>query len=68
MSEEVYYLVTGEKFLPDGNIEKIRSAYAWSEFMSAQSLITRCLIDSGYSKMQIEVKPLQQSDKDDSNE
>ena len=55
MSKEVYYLVTGEKFLPGGKIEKIKSAYTWSQFMSAQSLIERCLIDGSYSKMQIEI-------------
>ena len=64
MNKEISYLVTGEKFLPGGNIEKIRSAYTWSQFMSAQSLMARCLIDDGYSKMQMEVIPAKQSDKD----
>lgn len=49
------YLVTGEKLLPGGNIERVRSCYPWNQFQQAQSMVARYLLDDGYLKMQIEV-------------
>lgn len=52
----ISYLVTGEKLLPGGNIEKIRSAYKEDQFVGAIALLGQCLLNDGYSKMQIEVR------------
>ncbi len=53
--DEIKYLVTAEKFLEHGAIQESRSLYEWNEFIHAQSLMARLLLDEGYSKASIEV-------------
>lgn len=52
---ELKYKVTGEKLLPDGNIEKTTSVYSYKQFMNAQAMMARLLLDDGYIKAQIKV-------------